>query len=111
MVVSFVDEMVECAHLFGADTGCVFAELDEYLAAVRDWVGVGLAFFERGVFGFHGFGGDGGDCHSIAAEDQMSDKILSDLIWGDTYLGYPFGPPNLFAKSWRSIFNSSSDIS
>lgn len=75
VVVSFVDEVVELAHLFGAYTACVWAELDEYLAAVRNWVGVGLSFFERGVFGFHGFGGDGGDCHSLATGEVRSYSI------------------------------------
>ena len=78
MVVSFVNEVVELAHLFGADTARVFAKLDKYLAAVGDWVGVARAFLKRGVFGFHGFGGDGSDCHSVATEElKSSDKVLS----------------------------------
>lgn len=78
MVISFVNEVVELAHLFGADTAGVFAKLDKYLATVGDWVGVARAFLKRGVFGFHGFGGDGSDCHSVATEElNSSDKVFS----------------------------------
>lgn len=100
MVVSFVDEVVECAHLFGADTGLVYTELNEYLAAVGDWVGVGWAFLERSVFGFHGFGGDGGDRHSLAADGkgiQIRYYQISSEV--EAYAGYPNWSLYLLAKS------------